>query len=63
MPGRLGAGTGGVLGDSATAGRLYPARRRHAKLSAHQQQQPQASNAVRAANWRVKDLGFKLGRQ
>ena len=64
VPGRLGAGTGGVLGDSATAGQLYPARRRHAQLSAHQQQQPAAapaSNAVRAANWRDEGLGPQVG--
>ncbi len=41
VPGRLGAGAGGLLGDSAAAGQLHPTRCRHDQLSAHQQQQPQ----------------------
>ena len=64
MPGRLGAGAGGLLGDSAMAGQLCSARRRHGQLSAHQQQQPAAapaSNAVRAANWRDEGLGPQVG--
>jgi hypothetical protein len=35
MPERLGAGAGGLLGDSAVAGQLHPTRRRHDQLSAH----------------------------
>ncbi len=35
VPERLGAGAGGLLGDSAVAGQLHPTRRRHDQLSAH----------------------------
>ncbi len=52
---RLGAD--GLLGDSAAAGQLHPIRRRHDQLAAP----APACNAVRAANGRVKDFGFKLG--
>ncbi len=65
MPESLGAGAGGLLGDSAVAGQLRPTHHSHDQLSAHQKapEPAPACNAVRAANGRVKDLGFKLGRQ
>ncbi len=62
VPKCLGAGAGGLLGDSAVAGQLHPIHRLHDQLSAHQQTPAPASNAVSAVNGRVKDLGFKLGR-
>ena len=37
----LGAGAGGLLGDSPAAGQHHPTRSRHDQLSAHQQHQPQ----------------------
>ena len=50
MPERLGAGAGGVLGDSAAAGQLHPTRHSHDQLSAHQQPQPRGS-AASALHW------------
>ncbi len=49
VPGRLSAGAGGLLDDSAAAGQLHPTRRLHDQLSAHQQHQPQPPNVTQCA--------------
>ena len=58
----LGAGAGGLLGDSAAAGQLHPTRHSHDQQSAHQQHQPEPATQC----WlgpALLDLGFKLGHQ
>ncbi len=51
VPERLGAGAGGLLGDSAVAGQLQPIHCSHDQLSAHQQHQPQPATVC--AMWRT----------
>ncbi len=58
----LGAGAGGLLGDSAAAGQLHQTHHSYDQLSAHQQHQPQPAMQC----WlgpALLDLGFKLGSQ
>jgi hypothetical protein len=59
VPEHLGAGAGGLLGNSAAAGQLHPTRRRHDQLSAHQQHQPQPATLC-AAN-RREGLELQVG--
>ncbi len=58
VPELLGAGAGGLLGDSALAGQLHPIRRRHDQLSAHQQHQPATQWALWMGVWRTWALSW-----